>query len=309
MEKFDIAIIGSGLVGMATAMYASRLGLRPVILGDMPGGTIITTDLVENYPGFKSISGFDLAEKLREHMEAYPVKSINDSVTGIERTGSCFVLKSSSESAQARTLVFATGSKHRHLSVPGAKEFENKGIHYCALCDGAFYRGKTVCVVGGSDSAIKEALVLARLAKNVYMFVRGDKLRGEPINIKRLGELENVKVVFRTEIKEIRGSSKVEEIELTAPLEGNSVIPMDALFVAIGMLPQSELAKGLEVMLNPRNEIMINRNSETNVPGVFAAGDVTDARFKQAITGVGEGVAAAYSAFKYCNENEDVECS
>ncbi len=302
MEVYDAIIIGTGVVGWATAMYAARLGLKTQIVGEQPGGTIVWTDLVENYPGFKRISGLELVEAVREHALEYNPIEVNARVERIEKKDKLFYLYGEGYEGIARTVILATGTKHRKLDAKNIELFENKGVHYCALCDGAFYKGKEVAVVGGSDSAVKDVIVLAGLCKRVYIIARGENLRGEAPNLRKLEGLKNVVKILKNNVVEVRGNERLQEVVLAMPFEGKSVLKIDALFVAIGGIPRSEVAKGLGVELNEKGEIKINRNSETNIEGVFAAGDVTDTRFKQAITGVGEGVTAAYSAFKYISE-------
>ncbi|MDD3861985.1 MAG: FAD-dependent oxidoreductase, partial [Candidatus Gracilibacteria bacterium] len=189
------------------------------------------------------------------------------------------------------------------LGVPGEKEFENKGVSYCALCDGAFYKNKTVCIVGGGDSAAKESLFLAEHASKVYIIVRKDILRAEPINAERISKTEKIEILYKTEIEEILGTEKVEKLKFKTG-EGKysgQELAMDGVFLAIGHSAQTDLAKELGVELNEKNEIKISRKAQTNIPGVFAAGDCADTEFKQAITGSAEGVTASYYAYHYCN--------
>ena len=177
-------------------------------------------------------------------------------------------------------------------------------MHYCALCDGAFYRNKVAAVIGGSDSAAKDALVLTQWASKVYMIYRGEKIRPEPVNYERVMANRKIEIIYRTNVKEIKGDKFVNGIVLDSLYKGNSGLKLDAVFVAIGHIALSQLAGKAGVKLNEKGEIMINRNAETNVPGAYAAGDVVDTRFKQAITGVAEGVQAAYSAYEYINKGK-----
>lgn len=302
----DVAIIGGGAAGLAAAMYAGRLGMKTLMVCENMGGAIALTAEVENYPGFKSISGSELAAKLREHAQAYGAELVEDSVTKIRRAGDCFEVFTGSEKFLSKCVIFATGTKHRKLEVPGAGKFENRGIHYCALCDGPFYRDKVVAVVGGGDSAAKEALLLANYAKKVYMIYRGEKIRPEPINAKRIESNKKIEVITRTNVIEIKGDAKLSRVVLDREHKGERELEVDGIFVAIGGVPLSELAEKLGVETNEKGEIKIDRQAKTNVSGIFAAGDVTDAAFKQAITGAAEGVTAAYSAYRHINEKEFV---
>jgi len=186
----------------------------------------------------------------------------------------------------------------------GAEEFKNKGVHYCALCDGALYKEKIVSVIGGSDTAAKEALLLAQNAKKVYIIYRGEKIRPEPVNGKLIEKNKKIEVINNTNVTEIQGDKMVNKVILDREYSGTKELALTGVFGAIGHIPLSDLAAKLGVKINKKNEIMIDRDSKTNVKGIFAAGDVVDSGFKQAITGVGEGVVAVYSAYTYINENE-----
>ncbi len=306
VRVFDLTIIGAGPVGLAAAMYAGRLNMDTIIFGDEIGGTIVLTDVVENYPGFKKISGTELVERLKEHAEDYDVEFVEDKVEKIEPCEDVYRVFSEDESYLTKSVLFATGTKHRKLDVPGSDKFENRGIHYCALCDGPIYKDKTIGVVGGSDSASKEALLLEKFARKVYIIYRGEKIRPEPINSRRIEESQKIDVITNTNILEIKGDGAVSMVILDREYSGRKELELDALFIAIGRIPLSDVARSLGVETNEKGEIKIDRAGRTNIPGVFAAGDVVDTEFKQAITGVGEGVAAVYQAYRYVNEKEFV---
>ncbi|MBI2675162.1 MAG: FAD-dependent oxidoreductase [Candidatus Aenigmarchaeota archaeon] len=305
---YDIAIIGGGVVGFAGAMYAGRLGMKTLVLSEMTGGTIILTDVVENYPGFKRLTGQELADNIQEHAMDYGANLVEEKAIKIVKCSeSCYSIFTESQSFHAKTILFATGAKHRELGIPGEKEFANKGVHSCALCDGPIYKEKTVAVVGGSDSAAKEALVLAKWAKKVYIVYRGEKIRAEPVNMRRVEQKISegkIEIINNTNVNEIHGAGRVEYVILDREYSGSKKFMIDAVFVEIGMIPNSQLAQSLGIATNSKMEIVINRKAEANLPGIFAAGDVADMEFKQAITGVGEAVAAVYSAYRYVNENE-----
>lgn len=302
---YDIIIIGAGCTGYAAAMYCGRFEMKTLVLGEVIGGTIILTDNVENYPGFKRLTGQELADKLREHALDYKnVEIKNDRVEKIEKNDKLFNVYTKKNKYCAKTIIVATGTKVKKLEVPGEYEFTNKGVHYCALCDGPFYKNKIVGVVGGSDSAAKEALLLTQYAKIVYIIYRGEKIHPEPINEERVYSNKKIEIINNTNIKEIKGNKVMTHIILDRLYKGNKELKIDGLFVEIGHIPISDFVKPLKVKLNDKNEIIIDRTSSTNIPGIFAAGDVVDTRFKQAITGVGEGVSAAYSAYQYINENQ-----
>ena len=254
------------------------------------------------------LTGQELSDKLEEHARDYDIDILSDRVERVEKSKrgheECFLAHTlDGKKFFTRTVIFATGTKFKKLGVPGEKEFENKGVHYCALCDGPLYKGKErVGVVGGSDSAAKEALLLTEYAKKVYLIYRGEKIRPEPINEKRVeakikeGKIE---ILYKTNVTEIKGDKLMTSVILDRPYKGNKEFKMDAIFIDIGHIPLSELAIQVGVKVNEKKEITVDRKGRTNVPGIFAAGDVVDTEFKQAITGVGEGVAAVYQAYKY----------
>lgn len=304
--NYDLAIIGAGVSGLATAMYAARLKLKTICFGSMAetempiGGIITLTDSVENYPGIKNVTGEQLAKKIHEHVLDYDVDIKEQKVTKIKKNADgCFNINNEHN---AKAICFATGAKWRKLSMPGAKELEGRGVQYCALCDAPLYKDKIVAIVGGSDSAAKESLLLSKYAKKVYIIHRGEKIRAEPINLQLVKENNKIEILTNTQIKEIVGQKAVEKIIL----DNNKEIELQGVFGAIGHIPLSELAKSLGVNLNNKGEIITDKNSHTNIPGIYAAGDITDFTFKQAITGVAQGVTAAHSAYEYITENEFV---
>ena len=309
MKSHDIIIIGAGGSGLAGAMYAARLGLKTLVLGATHGtelsvgGVITMTDIVENYPGFVKTTGAELAKKLETHARAYREVTIrNERVVSVKKLKGRFNVGTNKSSYLARTILFATGTKWRKLpeDVKGSREFENRGVSYCALCDGPLYKNKIVAIVGGSDSAAKDALLLSEYAKKVYMIYRGEKIHPEPINLVRIQKNKKIKVINNTNITKIDGNESASGVLLDKKYNGSNRLKVSGVFVAIGHEILSELAKSLGVRLNSRGEIKINhKTSETNIPGVFAAGDVTDKPFKQLITGVADACTAAYSAYEY----------
>lgn len=304
---YDFIVIGGGCSGLSAGMYATRLGLKTLVMAELPGGLITTTHLVENWPGVISISGPDLAMSLYNHAQASGAEIKNEIVSKVEKLADKdgfpqFKVVTSDGEYLSKTVLLATGSHHRKLGVPGEMEFENKGVSYCALCDGAFFKNKVVAVVGGGDSAAKEALFLSEHANKVYIVVRKDILRAEPINGQRVQQNSKIEVLFNSEVEEIFGSTGMEKIKFKAGKGKYSgqELEMQGIFMAIGQDPQTELAAQLGVELNEKKEIKIDRKSGTNVRGVFAAGDCCDSEFKQAITGSAEAVIASYYAFHIC---------
>lgn len=295
----DVIIIGTGIAGLSAGMYCGRFNLKTLVLGEMPGGIITTTHLVENYPGILSVTGTQMGMTFLEHAQKFGAQVKFEKVVEVSKREKLFGAKTASGEYLGKTLIFATGTEHKKLGVPGEKELVGKGVSYCALCDGAFFKGKTVALIGGGDSSAIEALILAEHAQKVYMIVRKDFLRAEPINHKRVMENKRIEVKFKTEIAEIQGGDKVKSVKL----KSGEILPLDGVFIAVGHSANSELAEKLGVALDEGGQIKINRNSETNVPGVFAAGDVTDAAFKQAITGAAEAVVASYFVNRFVSNS------
>ena len=318
MEKFDVIIIGGGSAGLPAAIYAARFNLKTLVIVKERGGLLTSTHLVENWPGEIAISGLDLMEKIEKHARSYELVSIKEEEVlsvafSLQRkiydkkkaessrekeTKNGFIVKTAKNQYEGKAVIFATGTLRRKLNVPGEKEFMNKGVSYCATCDAMLFRNKIVAMIGGGDSAVKEALLLAEHCSKVYLIYRSN-LRAEPINLNRLekkvkeGKIELIK----GNVLEIKGERTVTSLVL----EDKKEIKLSGVFIEIGGTPQTELTKKLGVKLNEKGEIIINENSETNVLGVYAAGDVGNHEFKQAITGASEGVIAAFSAYNYIN--------
>lgn len=296
---YDLIIIGGGPTAIASAIYAARFAMDVLIIGKTFGGLIATTHLVENYPGIASTSGEMLMDMFREHMDSLNIPYISDEIRSIEKQGTLFLLNSFFQQFKASTICIATGSERRKLGIPGEDEYAGRGVSYCATCDGPFYKDRIVGVIGGSDSAAKEALFLAQNCKKVYIIYRRDDIRAEPINKRRVLESPNIEIIYNTNVVEIKGDEKGVN---SVVFDNGKALELQGVFIEIGSIPASDIAKQLGVETNEGGEIKIDRKSRTNVPGVFAAGDVGDAPFKQAITGVSEGVIAAYSSFDYLKE-------
>ena len=300
---YDVIIIGGGPAGLSAAMYAARLKLNVLLIAGLRGGTVVNTNDITNWPGIKKIDGINLAKQLEEHAREYGVE-IKDSVAAkAQKTSDGFLVETATgEQFKAKSLIIATGTDVRKLGAKGESEFTNRGVHYCALCDGFFYTDKVVAVIGGSDSAVKEALILTQWAKKVYIIYRKDKLRAEPANLERLRANDKIEVITNTNVIEIKGDENgVSSVLLDRPYKNSNELPVNGVFVEIGRIPNSDLARQLSIKTNESGEIVTDKEARTNVEGVFAAGDVTNSSFKQAITAAAEGVIAAHSAYEYVN--------
>lgn len=310
-KEYDFVIVGAGVAGMAAAMYSARLEMKTLCLGassgsELPiGGVITTTNIVENYPGFIKITGNELSDKIREHAKSYHLVEIKEEkVESVKKKGKLFLIKTDKQEYLGKSVLFATGSKWKELEVKGGKEFKNRGVAYCALCDAPLYKNKIAGVIGGSDTAVKDALILAEHAKKVYIIYRKEKIRAESANVKRVEAKKNIEIINNANIIEVKGDKVVKSVILDREFNGSKELLLNGVFVAIGHIVLSDLAKELGVKTNEKGEIILNhKTSETNVPGVFAAGDVADKPFKQAITGVAEGCTAAYGAFQFIKDN------
>jgi len=294
-KKYDLIILGGGPTAIGCAIYAARFAMEVLVIGKIFGGLIATTHLVENYPAITSTSGQGLMDMFKEHMDSLSIPYISDEIQSIEKGEDHFSLYSFFQKFNAHSICIATGSERKKLGIPGEDQFLGRGVSYCATCDGPFYKDRIVCVIGGSDSAAKEALFLAQNTKKVYIIYRGEDIRAEPINKQRVLQNDKIEIIYNTNVVKIKGENNVKSIVF----ENGTELTIDGVFIEIGSIPNSKLAKRIGVKVNNKGEILINRKSETNIPGIFAAGDVADAPFKQAITGVAEGVIAAYSAFDY----------
>lgn len=293
----DMIIIGGGCAGLASAIYAKRYNMDVLVVSEMLGGTITTTHLVENYPGFPSVSGQELGDSFVAHAKANDVPfKVGNRVSEVRKDGDIFTVFYGKEALQARTVLLSTGTTYRKLGVPGEAEFTAKGVSYCATCDGGFFRGKNVIMVGGGDSAVKESLILAEHAAHVTIVYRKDKFtKAEPINLKRMEATENIDALFNTNVVEVVGDNLVTGVKFDTGGE----MEVQGVFIEIGRIPLTNIVDSLNVAKNAKGEIIINEMSETNVPGFYAAGDVTNSEWKQAIVSAAEGCKAAYSAFEF----------
>ncbi len=297
----DLIIIGAGPAGMTAGIYASRYGLDTIIISEDVGGLMNEADPVENWSGIKSIHGFQLMKNFKDHVEDLKVPIKTEEVKFISKiikdNNTVFKVKTKNKIYSAKSLIIASGSKRRKLEIPGEKKYEGKGIHYCATCDAPMYRNKNVAVIGGGESAAQAVMLLAQYAKKVYLMYRGDQLKTEKIYIKRMQANKKVKIMLNTEVKRFNGNHLLKDITL----QNDDIMKLDGVFVEIGHLPSSELAEQLNVKVVDK-KIEVNDMKETNIKGVFAAGDVTNTVLRQCVTACSDGAIAAYGAYNYLNQ-------
>ncbi len=298
----SIIIIGSGPAGLTAALYAARANLEPVVIrGLQPGGLIATTDEVENYPGFPdAINGFDLAQKMEQQAARFGTRYIDGIVERVELGKRPFsMVTDSGDTYTSDALIIATGASPRKLGVPGENELANRGVSYCAVCDGFFFRQKRIVVVGGGNSAVEEGMFLTRFASDVYIVHRRDELRADPILQQRAFNNPKVHFIWNTVVTEILGNGKVSGVRLKNIKDGTEKeFATDAVFPYVGHIPNTMLFEG-QLDMDPNGYIKTDGRTRTNIPGVFAAGDVVDYIYRQAITAASEGCMAAMEASWY----------
>lgn len=298
---YDIIIIGSGPAGLSAAIYAQRACLDTIVIekNGISGGQVLNTWEVDNYPGFPGVTGFELSRQFREHANKLGARVVQDEVVQVELSGNVKKVVCEEETYEARCVILASGAHHRTLEVPGEEELRGAGVSYCATCDGAFFRGRTVAVVGGGDAALEDAIFLARMCEKVYIVHRRDKLRGAKRLQERLQALENVEFVWNSETVAIEGNAQVEALRLRQTKTGEEKrLDVDGVFIAVGIAPESELYAG-QLELDEQGYIRADESGQTSVPGVFAAGDVRTKALRQILTAASDGANCVASAERY----------
>ncbi|MDR2666504.1 MAG: thioredoxin-disulfide reductase [Holosporales bacterium] len=295
----NVVIIGSGPAGLTAGIYLARASLQPIIIaGDKPGGQLISTDIVENYPGFETINGADLMMRMLSHAEVVGSKILHDSVQDIKKENGCFSLQLlSGDAILSRTIVIATGAQHKHLNIPGEAKFAGKGVSWCATCDGPIFRDKKVAVIGGGNTAVMQVTFLSQFTEHVFLIHRRNKLRAEEFAQKKLFANNNVSCLWDSEIIEIIGDEKVKSIKIRNNMTNmDTYLEVDGVFIAIGTMPSSEFVKNL-VSLDEEGYV-ITHDTKTTCDGIFAAGDIVSGSLKQAVYAAGHGALVA----KYVQE-------
>ncbi len=303
MEIVDIVIIGGGPAGLAAGLYASRARAKTLVLETgLPGGQIVTTDWIENYPGHPDgMSGAELGELMRKQAEQFGAEIRTFAVVEkVEAHGEDFVVTVDGEPIGTKSVILATGAVPSKLHVPGEAEYTGRGVSWCAVCDGALYREKTVAVIGGGDAAVEEAAFLTRFVEKVYLVHRRDELRATKCIAEKAFANDKIELVLSRTVKEIQGEGgKVSGLVLESTKgEDDKLLPVDGVFIYVGILPKSDLVKDL-CELDERGFVKVDVANMTSLPGLYAAGDVTNDTLKQAITAAAQGATAAYNAFMH----------
>lgn len=300
-QMLDVIIIGSGPAGLSAAIYAKRAGMNCILLEKtgISGGQILSTYEVDNYPGIPLVSGFDLAEKFREHVERLGVEcKEGDVLRVICQPGSVFV-----ETTQAnyitKAIVVATGANHAKLGVKGEEELAGMGVSYCATCDGAFFKGRTVAVVGGGNVALEDAIFLARTCEKVYLIHRREELRGAKILQEALFKLPNVEILWNTEVKEICGEDMVENLLIyNKKNDTTDKLAIQGVFIAVGIIPNTDFLKGI-VQMDEHGYVVADETCQTSAPGIYVAGDARTKQLRQVVTATADGANAIASVEQY----------
>ncbi|HRC61757.1 MAG TPA: thioredoxin-disulfide reductase [Dehalococcoidia bacterium] len=306
-ERIDIAIVGGGPAGLAAGLYAAR-ALRRTVLWErgVIGGQIATTSTVENYPGFaEGVNGLDLALAMRQQAERFGLETRYEAISELRRAGDGFILASAEGEVPARAVIVTAGAEAIRLGVPGEAELTGRGVSYCATCDAAFFRDVPVAIVGGGDAAIDEALFTTRYASKVYVIHRRDELRASKVLQERAFASSKIELIWNTVVERVDGEAAVESLQLRDVRTGERrSLPVAAMFVFVGQRPASELLRGL-TRLDAGGHAIVNEWMETDVPGLFAAGDIRAQSARQLVTAAGDGVTAAIRAEHYLAERFD----
>lgn len=308
-EVYDVLIIGSGPAGLGAAVYAMRAGLKAAVVDRSPvsGGQVQSTYEVDNYLGLPGLSGGEMSDRFREHADRLGVVFITADVQGVEHDANrqmTYIVHTDNADFSTRAVIFATGASHSLLGVPGEKELAGMGVSYCATCDGAFYRKRTVAVVGGGDVAVEDAVFLAGICEKVYVIHRRDQLRAADSLQKKLFSLENVEVLWNSEVKEILGREMVEGVQIYNNKNGEqSRLDLEGVFIAVGIVPDTEILRDL-VEMDEKGYIVADETCVTSEKGIFAVGDIRKKPMRQIITAVADGANAVHSVQEFLREEK-----
>ena len=306
MKEYEAFVIGGGPAGITACMYLLRAGVKIGWAEKFaPGGQVLNTELIENYPGFpEGIKGYELMAKMEKHLSSFEFDKFTDEVLEIEHAYKNNKVKLSSEEVKAKSVIICTGASHKKLGIPGEEELLGKGVSYCALCDGMFFKDQVVACIGGGNTALEESLYLSKLAKKVYLIHRRDQFRGYKVYQERVLSNPKIEVIYNSVVEEIKGKEKVEEILiLNKETQSKAELKVDGVFVFIGLAPNSYFIPRT-MKVDERGFIITNNEMETNLPGIFAAGDVRSKTCRQVVTAVGDGAQAAHSAYLFLQKRD-----
>jgi thioredoxin reductase (NADPH) len=300
---YDVIVVGGSAAGLTAAIYTARQGLRTLLITKDIGGQMLLTNEIENYPGFETIGGFELANKFREQAERYGTEFLYEEVVAIsEETGCqapCFQVKTASASHNATAVILAFGKTPKDLGVPGEQEFKGRGVSYCAVCDGPLFKGMVVAVVGSGDQGLEAANYLSGVVKTVHIIHNHDKPIGSEEMVQQVLSMPNVRSIPNSKVDSITGSGRVQNVTVSGTQSlVRSVLPVDGIFIEIGYIAKTDFLKDL-VKLNAKKEVEIDKEGNTSRRGIFAAGDVTDTPYKQAVISASQGSTAALTAYNY----------
>ncbi len=302
---YDVIILGSGPAGLSAAVYAQRARLNTLVIEEKPlsGGQILDTYEVDNYPGLPGITGFELAQKFRAHADQLGAEFVNEQVVAIKDCEEKKLVVTSKKTYETRTLILATGARHRKLMVPGEEKLMGKGVSYCATCDGAFFRGKTVAVVGGGDVALEDALFLARGCEKVYLIHRREEFRGAGILQERVKEVENIELLLNCRVTKILGEDQVTSLCVHNNMEETDYeLQVQGIFIAVGIEPNTSAVEDV-VEQDEQGYILAGEDTKTSIKGIFAAGDVRTKQLRQVVTAAADGANAVVSVERYLSGN------
>ena len=300
-QVYDVLVIGGGPGGYTAALYAARANLSVMVLEKLtPGGQMGTTDVIDNYPGFpEGVGGFELALQMQKGAQRFGAQTQLSEVISVELGGTVKQVRTQDGTYQARTVVLASGAHPRELGLSGEQELRGRGVSYCATCDGMFYRGKTVAVVGGGNTAVSDVLYLSRLCQKVYLIHRRDQLRASKVYLDPLQQAENVEFVWDSQVQELLYGDVLTGVQVRHKKTGElREIPCDGLFVAVGHVPNTELYQG-QVELDQAGYVLADETTQTNLPGVFAVGDLRKKPLRQVVTAASDGAVAAHFIEEY----------
>jgi len=298
METYDIVIVGGGPAALAAGLYAARRNLKTLILSETLGGQMAWAHIIENYPGIDSITGIELSEKMKKQAERFGCGFKLETVVGLELKDEIKKVKTKEKEYSAKIVIIATGSHYRRLEVEGEEKFIGKGISYCATCDGPLFKDKKVAVIGGSDSSVTAAIYLSEMASETYLIHRRDKLRAEEVTQEKLKK-STVKIIWDSVVEKVEGDKFVNKIIIkNVKTNETQELELDGIFIEIGEIPTTEIVKAAGVEVNEKNFVIVNDKFGTNIPGVYAAGDVTGS-FAQIVVAAAEGAEAATNAYLY----------